>query len=223
MGTPNTAEKFWSRVALVDDNARCWLWTGRLFKGYGYFSYRGECRAHRVAFMLKHGPDSVRDVWILHHCDNRACCNPAHLYAGTHEDNMRDCQLRGRVRCKLPIGRAMELRQRAVEKNEDIYLLAAEYGITRVQAVKIAFGVASARRTGTGRYANPDSSQRRRRTPGRRRTHNDQVRDAIRSEYLSGNRRRRDVAAKFRVSQSFVKDVVADITRGSRTKAQHQD
>ncbi len=35
--------------------------------------------------------------WVLHHCDNRRCIRPAHLYLGTNADNMRDCAARGRL------------------------------------------------------------------------------------------------------------------------------
>ena len=39
-----------------------------------------------------------QDKIILHDCDNRRCCNPEHLRAGTHLENSRDAQARGRLR-----------------------------------------------------------------------------------------------------------------------------
>ena len=39
-----------------------------------------------------------KDKIILHDCDNRRCCNPEHLRAGTHLENSRDAQSRGRLR-----------------------------------------------------------------------------------------------------------------------------
>lgn len=33
---------------------------------------------------------------MLHHCDNRACCNPGHLFLGTGIDNRLDCVAKGR-------------------------------------------------------------------------------------------------------------------------------
>jgi DNA-binding XRE family transcriptional regulator len=35
-------------------------------------------------------------MMVLHHCDNRLCINVDHLYLGTHHDNMRDRDSRGR-------------------------------------------------------------------------------------------------------------------------------
>jgi hypothetical protein len=41
-------------------------------------------------------------MWVLHHCDNRRCVNPDHLYIGDVKDNSRDAVVRGRHRWQQP-------------------------------------------------------------------------------------------------------------------------
>ena len=76
----------------------CWQWTAGVFKsgGYGLFGINGEMRrCHRVSWIISHG--SIQDgVQILHKCDNPRCVNPAHLFAGTPNDNMQDMIVKGR-------------------------------------------------------------------------------------------------------------------------------
>lgn len=72
----------------------CWEWTGGVNrKGYG--QYRGK-RSHRFAWEVYNGkvPDGL---FVLHKCDNRKCCNPSHLFLGTHYDNMEDMKSKNRT------------------------------------------------------------------------------------------------------------------------------
>lgn len=89
-------ERFWNHVELRGDD-ECWNWTAcKDTYGYGQLSVdRRMVLAHRYAFALRHGPIE-RGLYVLHTCDNRACCNPAHLYAGTALDNARDRDARKR-------------------------------------------------------------------------------------------------------------------------------
>lgn len=74
------------------DARGCLIWTGKLTnRGYGVVcSYYGRnITAHRVSYVLHIGP-IVDKLFVRHHCDVRACCEPRHLVLGTHIDNMRD-------------------------------------------------------------------------------------------------------------------------------------
>lgn len=74
----------------------CWEWTGALSNGYGQLTFDGKHQtAHR--FALERFVEPIIDgMWVLHHCDNRICVNPVHLYQGTPVDNRRDMLKRER-------------------------------------------------------------------------------------------------------------------------------
>lgn len=78
----------------IKTDSGCWEWQGFVHKpprAYGDTSYRGKSwRTHRLMYFLHHGPIAPK-IEICHSCDNQRCINPAHLWAGTKFDNMRDC------------------------------------------------------------------------------------------------------------------------------------
>lgn len=91
------AERFWARVRISEPD-ECWEWQQSLIYGYGKFTFRYKTyRAHRVAYELVRGP-IPDDLVVMHTCDNRKCCNPAHLRLGTQLENIQDCTRKGRRR-----------------------------------------------------------------------------------------------------------------------------
>ena len=80
------------------DISGCWLWLGAVdAAGYGDFWFGGtNVGAHRVAWTLFMG-EIPAGRFVCHHCDRPPCVNPAHLFVGTHGDNMRDASQKGRL------------------------------------------------------------------------------------------------------------------------------
>ena len=89
--------RFWSKVDIRTPE-ECWEWQASLHtSGYGRFKIASytTVMANRFALVIQTGEDRIERL-ALHHCDNPRCCNPHHLYWGTHTDNMRDKVRRGR-------------------------------------------------------------------------------------------------------------------------------
>lgn len=92
-------ERFWSKVEPLRDPSTCWEWQGSVLRHhlpYGRFKAQGRTHlAHRVSWFIAAGKDAG-PLQVLHRCDNPRCVNPHHLFLGTHLDNMRDRNAKGR-------------------------------------------------------------------------------------------------------------------------------
>jgi hypothetical protein len=146
-----TADRFWSRVNMGGDG--CWRWTGAVdTRGYGSVRIGGKLhRAHRVAYVLSFGaiPEGTghHGTVIMHTCDDRLCCNPAHLRIGSHVANMADMKAKSRRkgigsgadngRAKLTPEQVTAIRQDARSQRT----IAKDYGISPAQARRVRLGL----------------------------------------------------------------------------------
>lgn len=98
--SPTFAKRFWAKVNKTES---CWIWTACKNKqGYGKIGKNGNPRevvwAYRASWLLNRGPIPP-GLHVLHNCpggDNPPCVNPAHLWLGTHLDNVADMNRKGR-------------------------------------------------------------------------------------------------------------------------------
>jgi hypothetical protein len=138
-GRGDVRVRFWSYVDQSAGPDACWPWTyGRDPAGYGQGPFGWTKKAHREAYRLANG-DFDTSLNICHKCDNPPCCNPAHLFAGTHRENLQDAGRKGRLgkargeghgNAKLTWEKVRAIRVRAAA-GESHHALAREYGTTQ--------------------------------------------------------------------------------------------
>lgn len=88
--SPEAIAKFWAKVDKSGGPDACWPWLGRCNRdGYGHAyvtGHRADVRAHRVACALV-GMEQPEGLEADHRCNNRPCCNPAHIQFVTPAEN----------------------------------------------------------------------------------------------------------------------------------------
>ncbi len=93
---------FWALVDKSGGPDSCWPWRGHVSPNSGYgdvparYASGKRCSAHRYAWKLHNLCDPDK-LCVLHRCDFRRCCNPSHLFLGSHRVNAFDAARKGRV------------------------------------------------------------------------------------------------------------------------------
>lgn len=126
----------------------CWEYNCRKDKnGYGHVFFGGKengrnTYTHRIVYKVLKG-DIPEGMFVCHTCDNPPCCNPEHLFLGTHIDNMKDMVKKGRQyftygeksgQHKLTTEQVKNIR----EDKRSLSKIAADYGVVKstISAIK---------------------------------------------------------------------------------------
>ena len=130
----------------VATKSGCWEWSGaRKPNGYGNIYFRGSVQpAHRVSFLLFRGP-LPPGMYACHRCDNPGCVNPAHLFAGTPQENQRDMRAKRRQNNPVKISAAdvVAIRERR-HAGDSLRTIAATFGVSEASVSLIARGLSRA-------------------------------------------------------------------------------
>jgi hypothetical protein len=138
-------ECFWNRVK-VGHPEECWEWIGKPDSvGYGAMTYQKKSwRSHRLSYVLTYGNNIPKGMSICHRCDNRKCCNPNHLFLGTHQENISDMiqkqrQIKGECvhSCKLTETDVVQIRQMYDKGKVGYIRLSKQFGVNykTIQAI----------------------------------------------------------------------------------------
>lgn len=194
----------------------CWHWTGNMTSyGYGRVRLLGsktkDMFAHRLSWALHKG-SIPEGLFVLHHCDNRKCVNPDHLFIGTKGDNSADA-VKKRRQCygskqwtaKLTdaeVIRAFEMTQRKVPRKE----IAAEMGVS-------TYAISDALQGRSWRHLAPELAAKGLvyTKPPRRKFQTQELAEII--KLARAGMTQVDIAARFNIRQSNVSKILRNKSR----------
>jgi hypothetical protein len=117
-------------VAITESG--CWVWIPNPKRRYPQVMIDGQMYGtHRLSYTVHRGP--ITDgLCVCHTCDQTRCCNPDHLFLGTHAENMQDMVKKDRggwrERGKLTDVQVREIRRKHA-RGVPASWIASEYGI----------------------------------------------------------------------------------------------
>jgi hypothetical protein len=136
---PNRKVDVFKFISIRGDDD-CWLWTGGLVgrDSRPYFSVDGKkLLAYRIVYELWTGKELTPQTLMRHKCDNRVCCNPAHLEEGSHQKNMDD--MKERARHGMPHQSVRHIKKLILQK-VPYSVIAERYGCSKSLISEIANG-----------------------------------------------------------------------------------
>ena len=129
-------DRYWSKVDKKGPN-ECWPWNGAKHeRGYGQFfvgstikeAHKKKGSMHPATWVSLYLADGIWDknCVVMHSCDNPNCVNPAHLLRGSHKDNMKDRDNKGRnkPRVRIPLATHSAIKNApSILRNDEIAML----------------------------------------------------------------------------------------------------
>ena len=198
----------------TDIQGDCWDWRWAVNKktGYGaiYTKENGVMTAPRYFYEGLVG-QIPRGMFVCHHCDNRLCVNPKHLFLGTAKDNTQDMIRKGRKwippegyqcgeshsQAKLTLKQVDEIRKRYSRGGITYKQLADEFNVSSPHI----YSIVNAHVWHTG-YKRIGYTRR-----GDTKLTQTQV-DEIREKYAKGDTTQRKLAKEYGVVHSQIGNVV---------------
>lgn len=127
------------QITFYENYRGCWICDSHKHRVLGYTLIRKDGKTLSLSRYMweKYNGLIPKGMFICHSCDNRACCNPSHLFIGTAKDNMQDAANKGRMpkgekhaNSKLTQKEVNEIRRSIGFLNRE---LAKKYNISKTQ------------------------------------------------------------------------------------------